>query len=128
MAKALSDDLRERVVAAVEGGSSRRGAADRFGVSASSAIRWCALKRQKGDAKPKPRGGDRRSARIEARASLILSAIAETPDITLAELRTKLAERQLSFSVAALWRFFKRRDITFKKSRGMRQSRIAPIS
>ena len=38
MARALSIDLRERVVAAVAGGMSCRKAADRFRVSASSAI------------------------------------------------------------------------------------------
>jgi len=40
MAKALSQDLRDRVVAAIDDGLSRRGAAARFGVSVSSAIRW----------------------------------------------------------------------------------------
>lgn len=39
MAKALSQDLRDRVVVAIDGGLSRRGAAARFGVSVSSAIR-----------------------------------------------------------------------------------------
>lgn len=51
MAEALSLDLRRLVVAAVEKGQSRRGAADRFGVSASSAIRWSARHRQSGDVK-----------------------------------------------------------------------------
>ena len=40
MADYLSEDLRIRVIEAVEAGSSRRGAAARFGVSVSSAIRW----------------------------------------------------------------------------------------
>lgn len=40
MGRALSRDLRDRVVAAVEGGLSCRAAAERFGVSAASAIRW----------------------------------------------------------------------------------------
>jgi len=39
MSKALSVDLRDRVIAAIEGGLSCRQAAARFGVSASSAIR-----------------------------------------------------------------------------------------
>ena len=39
MSKALSVDLRERVVDAVEGGASRRQAAERFGVSASGCMR-----------------------------------------------------------------------------------------
>src|SRR4051794_39292646 len=48
MSKALSMDLRERVVAAVASGASCRAAATRFGVSASSAIRWVMLARKGG--------------------------------------------------------------------------------
>ena len=51
MARALSIDLRLRVVGAVEVGLSCRAAAERFGVSASSAIRWRALERRQVDAK-----------------------------------------------------------------------------
>ncbi len=40
MAEPLSIDLRERVVAAVSGSISRRQAAERFGVSAASAVRY----------------------------------------------------------------------------------------
>ncbi|TXN60378.1 IS630 family transposase, partial [Methylobacterium sp. WL18] len=40
MPSALSMDLRERVIAAIEAGASRRQAAKRFGVGPSSAIRW----------------------------------------------------------------------------------------
>jgi transposase len=43
MANALSVDPRERVVAAVSDGLSRRSAAARFGVSVSSAVRWVEL-------------------------------------------------------------------------------------
>lgn len=35
MVRAISEDLRSRVIAAVEGGLSRRAAADRFGVAAA---------------------------------------------------------------------------------------------
>ena len=68
MSKPLSVDLRERVVAAVDGGLSRRKAADRFGVSISSAIRWTAQVRRTGDVQPQRVGGDKRSGRIEAHA------------------------------------------------------------
>ena len=44
MSKALSVDLRERVVQAVSDGASCRRAATRFGVSASSAMRALGLK------------------------------------------------------------------------------------
>ena len=49
MARSLSVDLRRRVVGAIEGGLSCRAAAERFGVSASSAIRWRAMERREGD-------------------------------------------------------------------------------
>ena len=87
MVKALSIDLRERVLKAVDGGLSCRQAADRFGVSASSAIRWRDRRRKEGDRRPKALGGDRRSGRIEAYAALILSLINEKPDMTLDELQ-----------------------------------------
>lgn len=128
MAKSLSVDLRERVIAVIDGGVSRRQAAARFGVSASSAIRWHALVRRSGDATPKRQGGDRRSGRIEAHAAVILDAVAKQSDITLAELRDGLAGHGVSVGIATLWRFFARRKITLKKSPGMQRSRIVPMS
>ncbi|WP_394082689.1 IS630 family transposase [Xanthobacter aminoxidans] len=115
MAKTLSVDLRERVVAAVEGGMSRRQAADRFGVSIASAVRWCALSRQTGSVTPKPRGGDTLSARIEAQGDLILKLVEETSDMTLMELQQKLAFHGHRFAIGTLWRFFDRPQITWKK-------------
>ncbi len=128
MARTLSVDLRERVVVAVASGLSRRQAAERFGVSAASAIRWCALERDAGDITPKPQGGDRRSGRIEAQADLILSILAETRDITLMELQGRLAEKGHVFAVSTLWRFFDRHAVTYKKRPRMPASRIAPTS
>ncbi len=128
MSKALSVDLRERVVAAIAAGVSCRAAAARFGVGASSAIRWWALHRQAGSVAPGPLGGDRRSGRIESHAPLILGLLERAPDITLSELRADLAEAGVPISIASLWRFFARRRITLKKSRRMRPSRIGPTS
>ncbi len=65
MGRALSRDLRDRVVAAIEGGVSCRRAAERFGVSAASAIRWRQLALANGTPAAKPQGGDRRTAKIE---------------------------------------------------------------
>ena len=92
-----------------------RAAAQRFGVSAASAIRWRAQERREGDIRPKLQGGDRHSQRIDAHAELILSALAAKSDITLAELREQLRARAVA--IGRLWRFFKRRKITRKKSR-----------
>ena len=59
------------MIAAVEGRVSCRGAAERFGVSAASAIRWLQLALQHGTPAAKPQGGDRRTAKIEEHASFI---------------------------------------------------------
>jgi transposase len=128
MSKALSVDLRDRVVAAIESGMSCRQAALRFGVSASSAIRWRVLARTRGDIRPGPLGGDRRSGRIEAHAERILGLVEQKPDATLAELRAGLAEHGVLVGAGSLWRFFDRHKITLKKSRRTRTSRPVPTS
>ena len=66
MAKSLSEDLRSRLIAAVEGGLSRRAAAERFGVAPASAVRWVRAWRETGARRARTQGGDRRSKRIEA--------------------------------------------------------------
>jgi transposase len=126
MGQALSMDLRTRVLAAIAGGMSCRQAATHFGVSASSAIRWRSLVREQGDARPKPQGGDRRSARIEAHAAAILSLVEATPDLTLAEIKVALLANGAAFGIGTLWRFFERRRITLKKRPRTPPSKTAP--
>jgi transposase len=128
MPKPLSYDLRSRVLAAVDEGLSCRQAAERFEVSPSSAIRWNALRRSRGDARPKPQGGDRLSHRTEAHAPLIYAALAEVSDITLPELKLRLAAQGASVSVAALWRFFRRHKITRKKRLRTPKNKSVPTS
>ena len=119
MASPLSLDLRERVVAVVDGGLSRRQAAARFSVSPASVIRWCQRKAV-GSLAPARQGGDRRSQRIEAHADFILAEIAAAPDVTLEELQAKLIDAHgARFGLTTIWRFFDRRGITYKKRRRM---------
>jgi transposase len=115
MSKALSLDLRTRVLAAVGEGASHRAAAARFGVSPASVSRWRARQKAQGDARPGPLGGDRRSGRIEAQAGLILRLLEGTPDITVEELRRALAEHGHRFGYGTIQRFFARHRITRKK-------------
>ena len=75
MSKALSLDLRVRVLAAVQAGATHREAADRFGVSAASVSRWRTRERNQGVARPKALGGDRRSGRIEAHHEAVMAAL-----------------------------------------------------
>jgi transposase len=128
MSKALSLDLRVRVLAAVEAGASHREAGERFGVSAASVSRWRRLAREQGEPRPGPLGGDRRSARIEAQAPLILALVDAKPDITLVEIKAGLAEQGVPVGIGTLWRFFRRHAITLKKSRRMPLSRAARTS
>lgn len=126
MARALSLDLRRRVVAAVAAGSSRRLAAERFGVGVSSAIRWVARARASGDCLPKKQGGDQRSHRIDAHQALILGWVEAEPDLTLAELSARLADAVgYRPPVSVVHRFFVRHGMTRKKRRRTRPSRIA---
>lgn len=128
MSRALSLDLRSRVLAAVAEGLSHRAVASRFGVSAASVSRWHTLQRQQGDARPKALGGDRRSGRTEAQASLIRSLVEETPDITIEELRQALVARGHSFGFGTIQRFFQRHRITRKKRRPTPASRTVLTS
>jgi transposase len=113
MPKACSLDLRERVIEAVEGGASRREAAERFEVSASSAVKWLQSWRREGRRAPRPRGGSQ--SPLEGCADQILALVAEQPDGTLEELVAALRKRRLSGSRSALWRFLERHGISFKK-------------
>ena len=123
MSKALSLDLRVRVVSAVEAGASHRDAGERFGVSAASVSRWRRLAREQGEPRPGPLGGDRRSQRIEAHASAIRSLVDTKPDTTLLEIRAGLSEQGVAVGIGTLWRFFRRHGLTLKKSRRMPRSR-----
>src|ERR1700747_1305602 len=57
MPKAYSGEMRERVIAEVESGASRREAAEEFAVSASTAVIWVKCFRQTGRCAAQPRGG-----------------------------------------------------------------------
>ena len=90
-------------------------------MSAASVSRWRKLLREQGSTAARPQGGDRKSQRLEAHADMILNAVDEKTDITLAKLRTQgvVAGR------GSIWRFFQRHRITRKKRRRMRQSSVA---
>jgi len=113
MPKACSSDLRERVIEAVEEGASRREAADRFGISISSAVKWLQWWQREGRCAPKPRGGSR--SPLEDHEDEILALVAAQPDWTLAELVAAMGKLRLPGSRSALWRFLERHGIGFKK-------------
>ena len=122
MTKPLDEDLRVRVVGAVREGMSRHASAARFGVSISSAIRWAKLAEETGSVKAKPMGGDRHSKLLEHR-DFLLDLVRAEPDLTLTEIRGRLAQRRIIVGHARVWRFFAREKISFKKKRRTPPSR-----
>ena len=126
MARAYSQDLRDRVIEAVEQeGMSRRGAAGRFGISESAAVKWLQRFSQAGARGPIGTGGHRPAA-LKPHRDFLEAALAKQPDITLEALsRRLLAERAVKADTSMLSRFFRREGITFKKKRWWRANRTA---
>jgi transposase len=121
--KPYSDDLRGLVVAEVGTGASRRAAARRFKVSASSAIRWAELHSESGSVSPR-RGRKSRSP-LEPHASWLLDLIVKEPDLTLAEIERRLMEElEVRTTDSSIDRFFKRHRVSFKKN--ITRSRTRP--
>ncbi|MFT5511308.1 MAG: transposase [Hyphomicrobiaceae bacterium] len=118
MTKPLSDDLRTRIIAAVDGGMSCRAAADRFSVVPSTAINVVRWHRETGEISAKPQGGDRRSGRAEAHAATILELVEKQRDITLVEIVETIFESTGErFGTTTIWRLLKRHGQTYKKNR-----------
>ncbi|WP_287391492.1 helix-turn-helix domain-containing protein, partial [Mesorhizobium sp.] len=88
MGKALSVDLRSRVLKASDEGMSARQAAARFGVGVSSAIRWIA-RAKIGELAPRPQGR-RRASSLDAHEAFVVGLIEERKDITLNEMVERL--------------------------------------
>src|SRR6516162_1866136 len=113
MPKAYSGEMRERVIAEVESGASRREAAEEFAISASTAVIWVKCFRQTGRCAAEPRGGS--SSPLEKHADFLLGLIEKQPDLTLDEVVLAMSKHKIAGSRTAVWRFFKRHKITFKK-------------
>lgn|SRR5512143_475251 len=114
MARPYSQDLRERVVGSVLGGRSCRATAALFGVSVSSVVKWSQRFRASGSAASKPMGGHRPRV-LGGERDWLLARIAEKADLTLRALLAELAARGVIVSYGALWAFFQREGISFKK-------------
>ena len=126
MTAPLSNDLRLRVVRAIEGGLSRRAAAAKFDVSIASAVRWYQRYKRTGSVAPDAVGGDRHSHRVEAHAAKVLGWIEDQRDLTLVEIADRLAEEGHVFAPSTIWRLLDRHRMTFKKRPRMPANRTAP--
>src|SRR5260370_37722128 len=93
MAKPYSEDLRRRVVEAIDGGATIPEAAEQCGVSISSVVRFLRLHRDTGSVGAAKFGGYKEVV-LASHEGVDRSWIVEQPDITLAELDARLAEAE----------------------------------
>jgi transposase len=127
MGRPYSMDLRERVIAAVEGGMSTHQAAARFSIGVATAGAWARLKRSTGAVSPAKQGKPKGSV-LDAHADFIFALIDKASDITLEEIAERLAQdRAVKVVSTAVWKFLDRHDMTHKKRPLMRANRSVPM-
>jgi transposase len=126
MARAYSQDLRERVINAVTtGGMSRHGAARRFGVSVASAVKWVQHFERTGSRTDRGTGGHRPSQVREHRGWL-LELVNEEFSLTLREMCARLDEvHGVKADPGILSRFFRAEAISIKKKRAGQRAAAA---
>lgn len=128
MGKAYSQDLRERVIAAVDGGTGAYSAAPVFRVSVSYIYKALIRRRTTGEISARPSGGGPKP-KLAAHDEALRGRIAAEPDITLGELQAWLVtERQIKVSIGCLWNRLQFLELPLKKSRNERPNRIERTS
>jgi len=121
--RTYSIDLRERILAAREHGQSAAEVAKVFKVSKRSVERYCKLQSTTGSLKPKQRGGYRRS-RLEKHDQTLRGWITQQPDLTLAELKKRLArELKVRLGITALWHRLEHLGLSYKKNAARRRTK-----
>ena len=107
-------DLRERVIESIAAGASRREAAELYGLSPSVVVIWAQRWKATGSIAARPSGGS--VSPLEDHAEFLLGLVAEQPDLTLDEIVAVMAKAKIAGSRTAVWRFYERHGVTFKKN------------
>ena len=116
MAAPLSQDLRRRLVQAVEAGSSARKAARRFAVSGSAAVKLVRRVRETGSTAPARIGGCR-TPLLAGHEALLQERVAAEGHVTLAEIKARLAERGIEAGcLTTIWSTLRRPGVSHKKT------------
>ena len=123
MPKPYSQELRMRVIETVEGGASRREAAELYGISPSVVVIWMQRWMASGSIEARPSGGS--TSPLDEHAEFLLGLTVERPDMTLDEIVAAMARAGIAGSRTAVWRFYERHDISFKKKACTRRSKSA---
>ncbi len=115
--QSYSEDLRERVLAAVDRGMGVYEAAPLVCVSVAYIYKVLGRRRATGEVVARPRPG-RPGQKLAALHDALLARVAAQPGATLAELRGwLLAEHGVSVSTGCLWMALDRLELTHKKTR-----------
>jgi|SRR5277367_1212918 len=126
MGRPYSEDLRKRIVAAVDAGLSRNAAAKQFVVSVSCVVKLMQRFRRTGTVAPARRG--QKPYALAEHEALVRELVAVRPDMTLDELRQELGERGIGVGRSSVSRFLLAHGLTLKKNRYMPPSSNGRIS
>lgn len=126
--QAYSQDLRERILSAVDAGMAVRAAAPLFRVSVSYIYKAMIRRRVTGETMARPQRCHV-SQKLAAYHDAIRQRVLAQPDATLDELRAwMLASHGVSVSQGGMWNALDRLGLTLKKRRNTRPNRIDPMS
>ena len=126
--RSYSADLRSRVLAAIDGGSSARTVAGQFQVSVSYIYKALGRRAATGESQARPQR-NHQTLKLAAQHAAIAAEVALRPDVTLEELRAwLLAAHGVTASVGLMHNTLLRLGLTRKKSRGGHKSRTGPMS
>jgi transposase len=128
MGRAYSQDLGERVMAAVDSGTGAYAAASIFRVSVSYIYKALGRRKRTGETSARPWAGGPRP-KLAVYDEAFCARIMSEPDMTLAELQAwLLAEHDVKVSIGCLWKRLRQLGLTLKKSHCPPPSKTARIS
>ncbi len=115
--QSYSQDLRDRVLGAVDGGLAVRATAARFGVSVAYIYKAVMRRRLTGDAGINPNRGHNPRKLSGEQEQLLAAHMRSRAGITLAQAQAwLLAEQGVQLSTGAMWNAVHRLGLSFKKS------------
>jgi transposase len=126
MKKAISLDLRERIVSAYEGKEgTREEVAKRFKVSVGMVKKLMAQRNRTGDLRPRYRYCGRKARLEPEHGERMRKLVGQEPDVTLEEIKQRLG---LGCTIGAIHWVLARMGLTYKKRRSTRPSKAGPTS
>ena len=127
MGKPYSDDLRERVIAAIDAGHTREEVSEIYNMALSTVGGFIKRKRETGSVSPDKFGGYKTFS-LAPHTDLVKELVAQQPDITLAELQERLAKEKVKVSQSGISRFLYHINLIFKKKAYTQLNKIGRTS